>query len=155
MRSEQEGHSGGAQLSCCHGTSVTLTDNQLSHVWQTHRVASRRVAVPLAEGMQLLRRYFSNYTKIRKNRCTRTFWASAERCGEAIERGGGWGGSSGQGEGKGHSSESCTNFAQRTTTRVDSRCKLHVLLRIVALPRCIVLCAALRCAFVLQFVIVP
>lgn len=91
MRSEQEEHSGGAQLSGCHGTSVTLTDNQLSHVWQTHRVASRRVAVPLAEGMQLLRRYFSNYTKIRKNRCTRTFWASAERCGEAIERAGvGW-----------------------------------------------------------------
>lgn len=39
---------------------------------------------------------------------------------------------------------SCTNFAQRTTTRIDLT--LHVPLRIVALARCIVL----RCAFVLH-----
>lgn len=110
--------------------SVTLTDNQLSHVWEQLRVPPAGCSY-LQDIFQIIRKY----AKI----AAHAFWASAERP---------WG-KRGRTVGFVLGSTrailaSCTNFAQRTTTRIDST--LHVPLRIVALARCIVL----RCAFVLH-----
>lgn len=131
--------------------SITLTDNQLSHVWQTRDVAlcaSPAGCNYLPDIFQIIWKYakiaahahFGQVREMERGRrrgvegigSTRAIQARVVRTLP-----------------KGRRLES----TQLDSTRLASSCKLHVLLRIVALAHCIVL----RCAFVLplllQFVI--